>query len=239
MAKNKNTDSPGTQSLGWWVSGGLLVVLIVAIVVGVVLWPRDTTTAPENTLTPTATATAPEQAPTSAPAQAGAACQTSDADQTVPSEAPETVWKTHPYQMLMPTSEKYGPSTQDGNLWTCFERSPTGAIFAGPNLLTAISMGEAEAAIPGPGRDEMLQLVEESGDADFERPVYEGFRVLAADMNSATIDYWITGQGTDISQSVDLVWDNEAGDWKLNLETPGEHPRVSALEDTSPYVRWR
>lgn len=236
MAKNKNTDAAQAGfGLGWWVAGGLLVVLIVGIIVGVVLWPRDTTAAPQNTTTPTPT----QQAPTSTPAQAGAACTTSDASQTVPTDAPDTTWKTHPYQMLMPTSEKYGPSNQDGNLWSCFERSPTGAVFAGPNLLTAISMGEADAAVPGPGRDEMLQLVEESGDADFQRPVYEGFRILAADENSATIDYWIKGQGADISQGVDLVWDEEAGDWKLNLETPGEHPRVSVLEDTSPYIRWR
>lgn len=236
MARNTNTDAPQTGfSLGWWVAGGLLVVLIVGIIVGVVIWPRDTTTAPQNTATPTTT----EQAPTSAPTQAGTACTASNANQEVPTEAPETVWKTHPYQMLMPISEKYGPSEQDGNLWSCFERSPAGAIFAGPNLLTAISMGEADAAVPGPGRDEMLQLVEESGDADFQRPVYEGFRVLAADKNTATIDYWVKGQGSDISQAVDLVWDDQAGDWKLNLETPGEHPRVSVLEDTSPYVRWR
>lgn len=238
MAKNKNTDSPGTQSLGWWVSGGLLVVLIVGIIVGVVLWPRDTTTAPENTTTPTATATATEQAPTTAPTQAGAACQTGDADQTVPSEAPETVWKTHPDQMLVPTSEEYGPSVQEGNLWTCFERSPTGAVFAGPNLLTAISMGEAEAAVPGPGRDEMLEA-SANASTDFERPVFEGFRVLAADENTATIDYWVTAGGENFSMGLDLVWDEEAADWRLNLETPGDHPRYGTLEDTAPYVRWR
>lgn len=238
MAKNKNTDSSGTQSLGWWVSGGLVVVLIVGIIVGVVLWPRDTTTAPENTTTPTATATATELAPTTAPTQAGAACQTGDADQTVPSEAPETVWKTHPDQMLVPTSEEYGPSVQEGNLWTCFERSPTGAVFAGPNLLAAMSQGEADAAVPGAGRDEVVEEISSAG-SDYERPVVEGFRVLAADENNATINYWMTGEGTTASYGLDLVWDESTGDWRLNFETPGDHPRVSILEDTSPYVRWR
>lgn len=236
MAKNKNTESPGTQSLAWWVSGGLLVVLIVAIIVGVVLWPRDTTAAPEG---PTPTATAKQPAPaTTAESQAGNACQTIDADQTVPSEAPETVWKTHPYQVLVPTSDKYGPSAQDGNLWTCFERSPTGAVFAGPNLLTAISMAETEAAIPGPGRDEMLES-NANASTDFERPVFEGFRVLAADEDTATIDYWVTAGGENFSMGLDLVWDEESADWRLNLETPGDHPRYGILEDTSPYVQWR
>lgn len=235
MAKNKNTDAPQAGfGLGWWVAGGLLVVLLVGIIVGVILWPRDTTAAPENTTTPSAT----DQASTSAPAQAGAACQASNADQAVPSEAPDTVWKTHPDQMLVPTSETYGPSTQDGDLWSCFERSPTGAVFAGPNLLAAMSQGEAEAAVPGPGRDKVVEEIASAG-SDYERPVVEGFRVLAADENNATINYWMTGEGTTASYGLDLVWDESAGDWRLNFETPGDHPRVSVLEDTSPYVRWR
>jgi cytoskeletal protein RodZ len=234
VAKNNDTDSNRTLGLGWWVSGGLLVVLIVGIIVGVVLWPRDTTAAPQNTTTPTTT----EQATTSAPAQAGTACTASNANQEVPTETPDTVWKTHPDQMLVPTSEKYGPNTQDGNLWSCFERSPTGAVFAGPNLLTAISMGEADAAIPGPGRDELLEA-SASASSDFERPVIEGFRVLAADKNTATIDYWVTASGQNVSMGLDLVWDEKSADWRLNLETPGDHPRYGTLEDTAPYVRWR
>ncbi|XKH55170.1 hypothetical protein LG284_16720 (plasmid) [Citricoccus nitrophenolicus] len=236
MAKNKNTDSPGTQSLGWWVSGGLVVVLIVGIIVGVVLWPRDTTTAPENTTTPTATAT--EQAPTTAPAQADSACQTSDADQTVPSEAPETVWKTHPDEWLVPTSEEYGPSTQDGNLWSCFARSPVGAVFAGPNLFAAVSAGEESGAVPGPDRDAAIRSVAE-GSSDYERAIFEGFRVLAADDEKATIDYWTTAGGTNASVVMELVWDEVANDWRLDLEGPGDQPRTSALEDTSGYIRWR
>lgn len=235
MARNTNTDAPQTGfSLGWWVAGGLLVVLIVGIIVGVVLWPRDTTATPQTTTTPTTT----EQAPTSAPTQAGAACTASNANQEVPTEAPDTTWKTHPYQVLVPTSEMYGPSEQDGNLWSCFERSPTGAVFAGPNLLTAISMGEADAAVPGPGRDEMLEAGTRAS-SDFERPVFEGFRVLAADENTATIDYWVTARGQNFSMGLDLVWDDESGDWRLNLETPGDHPRYGTLQDTAPYVRWR
>jgi hypothetical protein len=231
--KNDNAPAPAGLSLGWWVAAGLLVVLVVAVIIGVVLWPRDTTASPENTATPTATA----QSPTSEPAQAGA-CTTTGADQTVPAEAPDTVWKTHPDQMLVPTSEKYGPSTQDGSLWACFERSPMGAVFAGPNLMAALNANESEAAVSGPGRDEVLQE-NASANNDFERPVIEGFRVLAADENSATIDYWATTGGQDYSMDLDLVWDQEAADWRLNLETPGDHPRVGQLEDTAPYVRWR
>jgi hypothetical protein len=236
MAKNKNTDSTeGKVSLGWWISGGMLVVLIVAVVVGVVIWPRDS--APDTgqaAPAPSQTSTAPNQ-----PAQpAGGACETTKPNQDFPAEAPKTTWETHPHQMLVPTSEKYGPSVQDGNLWSCFEHSPTGAVFAGPNLLAAMSMGEADAAVPGPGRDEVMANNAEAN-ADYERPLVEGFRVLAADENSATIDYWMTGEGQTASYGLDLVWDDEAGDWKLNFESPGEHPRVALLEDTAPYVRWR
>ncbi|MEV4902896.1 hypothetical protein AB0K08_16345 [Citricoccus sp. NPDC055426] len=237
MARNNNTNSDrGGLGLGWWVSGGLLVVLIVGIIVGVVLWPRDTTAAPDETAPPTTRPTS--TAPTESATQAGTTCETNNADQSVPTEAPETTWKTHPFQVLVPTSETYGPSTQDGNLWSCFERSPTGAVFAGPNLLSAISMGEDDAAVPGPGRDDMLET-NAGASADFERPVFEGFRVLATDENAATIDYWVTAGGQNISMGLDLVWDEEAADWRLNLETPGDHPRVGVLEDTAPYVRWR
>ncbi|GAA1133748.1 hypothetical protein [Citricoccus alkalitolerans] len=235
MAKNKNTDSAQAGfGLGWWVAGGLLVVLVVGIIVGVVLWPRDTTAAPENTTTPTAT----EQAATPAPPQAVAACQASNVDQTVPAEAPDTVWKTHPYEWLVPTSERYGPSTQEGSLWSCFERSPAGAVFAGPNLFAAVSAGEEEGAVPGPGRDAAIESVGE-GSSDYERAVFEGFRVLAADEDSATIDYWITAAGANASVVMEMVWDEEAGDWRLDLEGAGNQPRTSVLQDTSGYVRWR
>jgi hypothetical protein len=235
MAKNKNT-SPAQDGfgLGWWVAGGLLVVLIVGIIVGVVLWPRDTTAAPQNTTTPTATA----QAPTSAPAQAGTACATGNASQTVPTEAPDTVWKTHPDEWLVPTSERYGPSKQEGNLWSCFERSPAGAVFAGPNLFAAVSAGEEVGAVPGPARDAAIKSVAE-GSSDYERAIFEGFRVLAADEEKATIDYWTTAAGANASVVMEMVWDEEAGDWRLDLEGPGDQPRISVLQDTSGYIRWR
>lgn len=233
MAKNNDTHQSG-MSLGWWVSGGLLVVLIVGIIVGVVLWPRGTTAAPQDTTTPTAT----EQATTSAPAQAGTACTTGNASQTVPTEAPETVWKTHPHDWLVPTSKQHGPTKQEGNSWSCFERSPAGAIFAGPNLFAAVSAGEEEGAVPGPGRDAAIESVAASS-SDYERAIFEGFRVLAADENTATIDYWTTAAGANASVVMEMVWDEEAGDWRLNLEGPGDQPRISVLQDTSGYIRWR
>ncbi|WMY79998.1 hypothetical protein [Citricoccus sp. I39-566] len=235
MARNTNTDAPQTGfSLGWWVAGGLLVVLLVGIIVGVVIWPRDTTTAPQTTTTPTTT----EQAPTSAPTQAGTACTASNANQEVPTEAPETVWKTHPDGWLVPTSERYGPSEREGSMWSCFERSPVGAVFAGPNVFAAVSAGDEDGAVPGPGRDAAIASVSE-GSPDYERAIFEGFRVLAADKNTATVDYWTSAAGTNTSVVMEMVWDEEAGDWRLNLEGPGNQPRVSVLEDTSGYVRWR
>jgi hypothetical protein len=235
MAKKNDNGSAQTGfGLGWWVAGGLLVVLIVGIIVGVVIWPRDTTAAPQNTTTPTAT----EQATTAAPAQAGTACTAGNASQAVPTEAPETVWKTHPHEWLVPTSQRYGPSEQDGNLWSCFERSPSGAIFAGPNLFAAVSAGQEEGAAPGPGRDAAIESVA-AGSSDYERAVFEGFRVLAADENTATVDYWTTAAGANASVVMEMVWDDEVGDWRLDLEGPGDQPRISVLQDTSGYVRWR
>jgi hypothetical protein len=234
MAKNKNTEpTPANGSLAWWISGGLLVVLVVGIIVGVVIWPRDTSAVPDNTTPPTAPATTDEPA-----AKAGTACKATNVDTTLPDEAPETTWQTHPSEMLVPTSEKYGPTVQDGNLWSCFERSPTGAVFAGANLTAALSMSEADAAISGPGRDTALEE-NASASNDYERPVIEGFRVLAADESTATVEYWASSQGQTYSMGLDLVWDENAEDWRLNLETPGDHPRVGVLEDTAPYVRWR
>ncbi|QCU79612.1 hypothetical protein E7744_14935 (plasmid) [Citricoccus sp. SGAir0253] len=240
MAKNNNTETDrGTLDLGWWVSGGLLVVIIVGVIVGVVIWPKDTTAAPNTTPTATAPATpTAEDAREQPAAETAAACNTKGADQALPTEAPKTVWKTHPHEWLVPTSTEYGPSNQKETFWSCFEQSPSGAVIAGPNLFAAVSAGVEEAALPGPGRDAAIESVAE-GSSDYERAVFEGFRVLAADKSSATIDYWVRAAGTNVSVVMEMVWDEDASDWRLNLEGAGDHPRISVLEDTSNYIAWR
>lgn len=159
--------------------------------------------------------------------------------------APEVEWA---YQgtTAYPTSLTAGPGvTSSTGIRSCFEHSPTGALFMAAN---AIAQGSdsgtgtewAQSALAqGQYRDELLtQLGTPTGDAGTRMDI-AGFRLLAYDGETARIDLAVEGSasGTAVTLSAvyELVWQD--GDWKLSTatQTPLD---MATIPDFAGYITW-
>lgn len=225
---------------GWIIAGALLLLIIGGILAGLLI-PRSEDPAPPPGTTPPPTSTPSSQTPTATtpenepPKTAGACTADLNNDQDFPSTAPETTWDQHPTGMVVPTSDDFGPAVREGGFWHCHPRSPTGALFAGANLLASFSAGEIEAAVEGPVREEQIRY--QSGGADFQPPLIEGYRVLMSTQDRALIEYDVRQEGIRAALRVPLTWNVESNDWQLDTET--SIPTAEQVEDSSVFTRWR
>lgn len=84
--------------------------------------------------------------PTDGGDEEAAVCEADDSDQEVPTEAPRAdAWPDY-YGTGVPVSDTYGPTQRDGDLWTCYSHSPTGALFAAAYLRPAIAYSSVREA---------------------------------------------------------------------------------------------
>ncbi|MCD2444327.1 hypothetical protein LQ757_18760 [Agromyces sp. SYSU K20354] len=161
------------------------------------------------------------------------------------SSAPEAEWAFQG-TTAYPTSSTAGPGvTSSTGIRSCFEHSPTGALFMAANAIAQGSDGGtgtewAEQALgQGQYRDELLtQLGTPSGDAGTRIDI-AGFRVLAYDGATARIDLAVKGSanGTAVTLSAvyELVWQD--GDWKLSADTQTPLD-MATVPDVAGYINW-
>lgn len=172
-------------------------------------------------------------------AAAAGECDLPSDDDDFPTEAPDFEWEDH-HGAQVPVSDEHGPADQDGEFWQCFSQTPTGATFAA--MAFFMDFGTAttdEVAADSPGADAAFEEVQTfTEDVDL---IFQGFRVNEASDDHASVTYWVTpetdpGAG-DVQMTVELVWDEDADDWRLDL-TRG-FPEFEPLDDTSGFVQWR
>lgn len=226
---------------GWIIAGALLLLIIGGILAGLLI-PRSEDPAPPPGTTPPPTSTPSSPSPTATnpenepPKTAGACTADLNDDQDFPATAPETTWDRHASGVIIPTSPDYGPGAKHGDLWGCFPQSPKGALFAGLNLYAAYAVGEQEAL----AEDSLVSAPSPSAGPAYgesDPPVFEGYRILMSDEKEASVQYLARQGGRDVAMTLDLVWDENANDWRLNLGTPT--PVVDAVTDRSVFTRWR
>lgn len=172
-------------------------------------------------------------------AAASGACDLSNDEDSFPTEAPDFEWEDH-HGAQVPVSEEHGPVDQDGEFWQCFSQTPTGATFAGVPLMLDFTLNDAhEAGEESPATDAARQ--EAQSFPDEVDVLFQGFRVNEASDDHANVTYWMTPESDpaagDLQMTVELVWDEEDSDWRLDLM--GGLPEWEPLDDTSGFVRWR
>lgn len=234
MAKDETESSPLGRS--WKIWGGILALILVAIIVSFFIPANDDEPTSQGS-EPTSNGTLNPGPTPSATAQDNGQCPELSTDTSMPTEAPETEWKRHPIGMVVPTSEDHGPAIQDDGFWGCYSRTPTGALYAGLGMLSNVSAGHAEATTDSPGRDEFLET-HEVGDSN-ELPTVEDFRIIMADDSHAVVEYTLQDSQANAYIQVQLVWSEEAQDWRLDLESPGEAVTGGQINDPSAYISWR
>ncbi|GGC17750.1 hypothetical protein [Cellulomonas carbonis] len=248
MASGDTEQSPWTRP--GFIAAGLVVaiVLVLAVVLGLNA-ANNATADPEASADPTAVPTATQ--PSADPEPTGATGESVCGLDGVASEhaVTSTIPATWEFQgtIAYPTSPEFGPGlTDDQGIRACFQRSPQGAVVMAANALAQGSdpvTGAvwAESALGhGQYRDQLLGELSGAGsDATGSRLNIAGFRVLAYDGETATIDLGVRGsaggQNITLSGVYELVWQD--GDWKINADVR-QPLDIATIPDLAGYISW-
>ena len=223
-----------------FIISAVVVAIIVALGLILAVIPKGGG-APSPEPSNAATSTGSSQ-PTATSA-AASVCGLPSGDQAKPVTAPaDTKWELVG-KIAAPTSPKqFGPGKTDANgLRSCFAHSPTGALYAGANVVILASSGRNDLVLQyltadGPERDKMLKssgAASISGNPSFQ---LAGFKLLDYSGDRAVIEYGFkVSNGTFGSLPVVLQW--SGGDWKAVPPASGQ-PEGKQLADLSGFIPW-
>lgn len=235
MTENAESSHPFGRT--WKIAAGFVVVILAIALIGV-LWPSgkdEQQTAPDDH--DPAPSVAPEATEPTPANDSEGECPELSTDTAMPTSAPDASWDRHPVGMIVPTSDDHGPAVQDDDFWGCYSRTPTGALFAGLGMLSNVSAGKAEATTDSPNRDAFLNLHAYDGSSSL--PTVEGYRVIMATKEEAVVEYEVADPEAEAYIRLNLVWSDDAQDWRINLDGNQDAVQVGQINDPSAYVSWR
>lgn len=179
-----------------------------------------------------------DEQPTEDTSAAGA-CTLPEGDQALPPEAPEVDEWTNIRGMGIPISEEYGPQHREGDLYSCYAHSPTGALFASVYVYAAsgyvegfadtwIKDGEIPGAEESEGQDQEVEAIS----------TLQGYRFVAADNEQVTLDLALeiaVPDGTSLqSFRVVLKWEEDR--WYLDPQmVPLKFSTLSSMDGYTPW----
>lgn len=222
-----------------FIISAVVVAIIVALGIILALVPKGgVTPLPEPTNAGPSTGSSQPSA-----TSAASVCGLPSGDQAKPATAPaDTKWELVG-KIAAPTSSKqFGPGkTEPNGLRSCFAHSPTGALYAGANVVILSSSGRNDLVlqyltVDSPERDKMLQspaAANNSGSPSFQ---LAGYKVTDYSGDRAVIEYGFkVSNGTFGSLPVVLQWAD--GDWKAVPPASGQ-PEGKQLADLSGFIPW-
>ncbi|WP_125778381.1 hypothetical protein [Antribacter gilvus] len=239
------TDRSPMASRSFVIAGvavGLIALTGIAVGIGVLTDDPDPSPSPSDT-GPTATASA-----SATPAADASVCGLPGVEMTGRlTTPPEATWE-YMDVYAYPVSPAAGPGeTASEGYRYCYQRTPTGALFAAAYASVAGSVNDQQfvaawldyALAPGANRDEILSELGTNASQADTRAAIEGFRILHYDGTTARVDIAFAvasgGQTVTLSAIYELAWAD--GDWKLNTDVD-EPLRVAQVPNTTGYVRW-
>jgi len=164
------------------------------------------------------------------------------------SEIPTTAPKVDEWVMLadtaVPTSETYGPFVQEGDLWTCYEHSAEGALFASAYYLRAGGTieGVAEEWIPdGEIQDAAAKTEGESGggidEGDSLTIVAYRFQTYTENLAiiDAVVEYGTSDGAALVSLRTAFTWEGDR--WLVDFDNFGQ--QAVAVDSLDGYTSWR
>lgn len=168
------------------------------------------------------------------------ACTLPAGDSALPNEAPDVdEWSTI-QGIPVPISNVHGPEHRDGDLYTCYSQSATGALFASTYVFAASGyvVGFADNWVQDgsiPGAEDS-----EGNTEPLEGTItLRGYRVVGASEDKATIDLayeLATDSGTTVQGSrVILTWVDDR--WYIDPAML-EQGNIAVPEDLAGYVPW-
>lgn len=234
----------------------VVVVVVVALLIATaaityVLVKPDESALPAPAPLPTSSSTetsslAPSQAPSvEAPpapedmpvATYDSACGLAGGSTELPSTAPEDVSWSNVDGWYFPASPSAGPGTGT----SCFARTPTGAILAGYTISMLVDgLAEDFASVVTnqtvPGIGQTARLAEGASERPSTVVVPRGFVLDRYTNDEATVSYYLTTAGLDVTCSFSVQW--YENDWRLRLQTNGQTPGGCIQSPPSQFTPW-
>lgn len=171
-------------------------------------------------------------------------CPIREGSSGVVTETPQVDEWTMLGDIAVPTSETYGPYERDGDLWTCYEHSAEGALFATAYMFRASGNveGFAEAWITeGELQDEVIEAEKapETDSTDWDSMTLAGFRYQSYTDEMAVIDLAVDVAADGSSQLVYMRiahrWEGDR--WLVDYESSGGE--AVAIDSLDGFVSWR
>lgn len=160
-------------------------------------------------------------------------CTADDSDQEVPVEAPTAdAWPDY-HGTGVPVSDTYGPINRDGEVWSCFSHSPTGALFAAAYLRPAVASSEV--------REAYVSDDPQTSEGDFDHPRMQlrGYKITGYDESSVSLELVYEGAADGesglVAFPIKLYW--EDSQWALHEEdvSSAEPQSVTGLTGYTPW----
>ena len=229
--------------------------IVLAVVVGLLLWLLATRGGSHHVASPRTTPTSsvvrhrapakPKQVKHAA--SSGSGCHVATGSQTVPQYAPQGVtWQLY-QTVALPYSKTAGPMVVDGGVARCYAHDPLGALLAASQIGVRylIAPGWREVVnlqvMPGKGRSAYLKLRTESGNSGGAQPgnygQLAGFKFVTYSRAIAVIEMATKSNGSLQAGPVTVVW--SGGDWKLQLQPNGsETAQVLPISSLVGFATW-
>ncbi|MDR6623616.1 hypothetical protein [Sinomonas atrocyanea] len=222
-----------------FIISAVVVAIIAALAIILALIPRGGGTPAAGP----ATAAAGHSTAQPSPASEASVCGLPSGDQAKPATAPaDTKWELVG-KIAAPTSpQQFGPGrTQANGLRSCFAHSPTGALYAGANVVALASSGRNDLVlryltVDSPERTKMLGSSAPADTSGGPSVQLAGFRISDYSRERAVIEYGFkASNGTLGSLPVVLQW--SGGDWKAVPPASGQ-PEGKQLADLNGFIPW-
>lgn len=233
---------------GWTIASLIFVALLVAagIFVAVVGDGEHGEEAAPQAAAPTSSAPAEPSGPVEADGAFGCPSELPAEDQSLPVDPPAAEWRTVG-RVDAPFAVEHGPVLQDGGVFRCFARTPTGALFAAANFLASVTdAARLERAVtdltaPGLGQDRLAALAATNPVAitgSGTPYAIAGYTFLSTGLDTVAVSVVLTGEsGGRVAVPVSLSWD---GDWQVLLPDDGNLTRLATpVQSLTGFTPWQ
>lgn len=225
---NDSGESPGRlasffdRNSWWWVAATIVIIIPLGLVLILALPSSKDDPAPTgpDSAPPPAPLSSPAPNPSGGPTDATGwddlGCNGTKGSTETPTLPPKAAWEPVGAGVA-PTSADYGPTQVSGYVRTCFQHSPTGALFAALNIVSAIAVAPSaeRAAVleagmtPGAYRDEAMDTP--AGELGWK---IAAFHVEGCSAERCNLVLVVAAKGAFGTLNVPLVW--TAGDWRVD-----------------------
>lgn len=228
----------------WWLAAGVFMVVVAALL-GFVLFGPSQPAAPEGQPSRPSSSPAGTSAPSTGTTSPGgvSTCPPGPSSSDIPSTPPSGVAWELEQGVALPQSKSAGPQRRTGDVRQCFEHSPTGALLSAATYAVSTQLPSLEQLItlrlsPGPEKDAALRGLS-PGDTGSDGPKGQiaAFRILSYTDTDAVVSVALKADaGRFAIVTYPMVW--TGGDWLVNGAPKGGMPPAQPATDISGYIAW-